>query len=151
MLLSGSGHRAVDAARAASLNFELGPELDDLSCRHAEKGGRALGIALQEGKQRFPPHPHPRGPNSPTETPLRTAAGNFGRIPRIYIELTQDRAVSWGAQKRMYQATPCERVLTIEASTPRTSPSRTSSPSRFLSPATIGSTPTPRQGRPYGA
>jgi pimeloyl-ACP methyl ester carboxylesterase len=60
--------------------------------------------------------PEPRGPNSPTETPLRTTAGNFGRIPRIYIELTQDRAVSWGAQKRMYQATPCERVLTIEAS-----------------------------------
>jgi hypothetical protein len=60
--------------------------------------------------------PEPRGLNSPTETPLRTTAGNFGRIPRIYIELTQDRAVSGGAQKRMDQATPCERVLTIEAS-----------------------------------
>ena len=60
--------------------------------------------------------PEARGPNSPTETPLRTTAGNFGRIPRIYIELTQDRAVTWAAQKRMYEATPCERVLTIEAS-----------------------------------
>jgi pimeloyl-ACP methyl ester carboxylesterase len=60
--------------------------------------------------------PEPRGPHSPTETPLRTTPGNFGRIPRIYIELTKDKAVSWPAQKRMYEATPCERVLTIHAS-----------------------------------
>ncbi len=60
--------------------------------------------------------PEPRGPHSPTETPVRTTPENFGRIPRVYIELTQDRAVSWGAQKRMYEATPCERVLTIDAS-----------------------------------
>ena len=31
--------RAVDAARGVSLDFELGAEFDDLSCRHAEKGG----------------------------------------------------------------------------------------------------------------
>jgi pimeloyl-ACP methyl ester carboxylesterase len=60
--------------------------------------------------------PEARGPNSPTETPLRTTVENFGRVRRVYIELTQDRAVTWGAQKRMYGATPCERVLTIEAS-----------------------------------
>lgn len=60
--------------------------------------------------------PEPRGPRSPTETPIRTTPENFGRVPRVYIELTQDRAVSRAAQKRMYQATPCERVLTIDAS-----------------------------------
>ena len=60
--------------------------------------------------------PEARGPESPTETPLRTTRENFGRIPKIYIELTQDRAVTWAGQKRMYEATPCERVLTIEAS-----------------------------------
>jgi len=60
--------------------------------------------------------PEARGPKSPTETPLHTTPENFGRIPRIYIELTQDRAVTREAQKRMYQATPCERVLSIEAS-----------------------------------
>jgi pimeloyl-ACP methyl ester carboxylesterase len=59
--------------------------------------------------------PEPRGPQSPTETALRTTPENFGRIPRVYIELTQDRAVSWAAQKRMYNATPFERVLTIDA------------------------------------
>ena len=60
--------------------------------------------------------PEPRGPLSPTETPIRTTQENFGRIPGVYIELTQDRAVSWRAQKRMYEATPCARVLTIDAS-----------------------------------
>jgi hypothetical protein len=60
--------------------------------------------------------PEARGPKSPTETPLHTTPENFGRIPRIYIELTQDRAVTREAQKRMYQATPCERVFSIEAS-----------------------------------
>jgi hypothetical protein len=60
--------------------------------------------------------PEPRGPHSPTGTPIRTTHENFGRIPRFHIELTQVRAASWGAQKRMYQATRCERVLTVNAS-----------------------------------
>lgn len=59
--------------------------------------------------------PEPRGPNSPTNSPIRTTPGKFGRIPRVYIELTQDNAISWPAQKRMYAATPC-RVLTIHSS-----------------------------------
>jgi pimeloyl-ACP methyl ester carboxylesterase len=59
--------------------------------------------------------PEPRGPHAPTNSPIRTTPENFGRIPRVYIELTQDQAVSWPAQKRMYTATPC-RVLTINSS-----------------------------------
>lgn len=61
------------------------------------------------------PTPEPRGPHSPTESPLPTTAGKFGRVPKADIALTQDRAVSWIAQRRMYQAARCERVLTIEA------------------------------------
>jgi pimeloyl-ACP methyl ester carboxylesterase len=60
--------------------------------------------------------PEPRGPHSPTEVPIRTTPENFGRIPRVYIELTQDKAVSWPLQKRMYTATPCQLVLSISAS-----------------------------------
>lgn len=60
--------------------------------------------------------PEPRGPQSPSNSRIRTTPENFGRIRRIYIELTQDQAVSWPAQKRMYEATPCERVLTIHSS-----------------------------------
>jgi hypothetical protein len=60
--------------------------------------------------------PEPRGPHSPTETPLRTTQERYGRIPKVYIELTQDKAIAWEAQKRMYTAFAPERVLTIEAS-----------------------------------
>jgi len=59
--------------------------------------------------------PEPRGPHSPTNSPIRTTPQNFGRIPRVYIELTEDKAVCWPAQKRMYTATPC-RVLSINSS-----------------------------------
>ena len=46
---------ALRSIRATSLNLDLGPELHDLLGRHAEEGGGAFGVALQEGKQRFPP------------------------------------------------------------------------------------------------
>jgi hypothetical protein len=37
-------------------------------------------------------------------------------VRRVYIELTQDKAISWTRQKRMYAATPCSLVLSIAAS-----------------------------------
>lgn len=55
-------------------------------------------------------------PSAPTNTPIRTSEEGFGRIPRVYIELLQDRAVSPSLQKRMYTAMPCERVISINAS-----------------------------------
>jgi pimeloyl-ACP methyl ester carboxylesterase len=55
-------------------------------------------------------------PSAPTNTPIRTTAERFGSVPRVYIELTQDMAVSWPLQKRMYEAMACARVLSIEAS-----------------------------------
>jgi pimeloyl-ACP methyl ester carboxylesterase len=60
--------------------------------------------------------PEPRGPSSPTNTPIQTTPENFGSVPRVYIELSQDRAISVPFQRRMYTATPCERVLSIAAS-----------------------------------
>lgn len=55
-------------------------------------------------------------PIGPTNTPLQTTASRFGCIPRAYIELLQDRAVSPALQKQMYTAMPCERVLSVDAS-----------------------------------
>lgn len=54
-------------------------------------------------------------PLSVVETPVRTTAANFGRLPRVYIECTEDRALGPSLQRRMHAATPC-RVLTLASS-----------------------------------
>ncbi len=55
-------------------------------------------------------------PSAPTFTPLELTSANFGRIPRAYIRLTQDRAVSPALQDKMLEATPCGEVRSIDAS-----------------------------------
>jgi pimeloyl-ACP methyl ester carboxylesterase len=57
-------------------------------------------------------------PAAPSRTPIRINEECYGTIPRTYIELLEDRAVSPILQKRMHSARPA---------TPRTSPSPTSS------------------------
>ena len=49
-------------------------------------------------------------------TPIHTTRENFGRIPRIYIELLDDRAVSATLQRQMYTDMPCEKVISMKAS-----------------------------------
>lgn len=51
-------------------------------------------------------------PLSVVETPVRTTAARFGRIPRTYIEATADHAVGIDLQRRMHAATPC-RVMAL--------------------------------------
>ena len=55
-------------------------------------------------------------PFAPSRTPVRTTPERFGRVPRVYIELLQDRAVSLPLQRRMYGRLPCREVLSIDAS-----------------------------------
>jgi pimeloyl-ACP methyl ester carboxylesterase len=49
-------------------------------------------------------------------TPIRSSAAKWGRVPRHYIECTDDRAVSVGAQRAMYAELPCQRVLSLATS-----------------------------------
>jgi pimeloyl-ACP methyl ester carboxylesterase len=49
-------------------------------------------------------------------TPLQLTEGNFGRIPRVYIECTDDRAVTPFIQRKMYTETPCEKVYSLPTS-----------------------------------
>lgn len=49
-------------------------------------------------------------------TPLQLTDENFGSIPRIYIECTQDRAVTPFIQQKMYSEMPCEKVYRIDTS-----------------------------------
>lgn len=53
---------------------------------------------------------------APATTPLCTTEANWGRVPRIYIETLQDRALPPPLQQRMYTASPCERVITMDTS-----------------------------------
>jgi pimeloyl-ACP methyl ester carboxylesterase len=49
-------------------------------------------------------------------TPLHLTDENFGRVPKVYIECTQDRAVTPFIQKKMYTETPCDKVYTMDTS-----------------------------------
>jgi len=55
-------------------------------------------------------------PSAPAATPLRLSAAGYGRVPRTYIELTQDRAVSPALQRRMAEQLPCREVRHMHTS-----------------------------------
>jgi pimeloyl-ACP methyl ester carboxylesterase len=54
-------------------------------------------------------------PVAPCATPLQLTGHNFGRVPRVYIECLRDRAITPDAQRRMYTALPCRKVLSLDA------------------------------------
>lgn len=57
--------------------------------------------------------------NEPVESgivPLQLTEGNFGRVPRVYIECTEDRAVTPFIQRKMYSETPCEKLYSLATS-----------------------------------
>jgi len=55
-------------------------------------------------------------PMAPVTTPVRTSAAKWGRVPRIYIECLQDRAMTPAYQKRLYTMSPCQKVLSLNTS-----------------------------------
>lgn len=53
---------------------------------------------------------------APLATPVNITEESFGRIPRIYISCLQDKAISPMAQKKMYQALPCKKIVFMDTS-----------------------------------
>ncbi len=53
-------------------------------------------------------------PLAPLATPLKLTPERYGRVPRVYIECLQDRAVSPAMQRRMIDASPCQRVISMD-------------------------------------
>lgn len=53
-------------------------------------------------------------PVAPAATPVNTTPSNFGRIPRVYIETLQDRALPTTLQRKMREALPCQTVFSID-------------------------------------
>jgi len=50
---------------------------------------------------------------APFITPVQTTADRWGSIPRVYIECTEDRAISVAAQRAMYTRLPCQRIYSM--------------------------------------
>lgn len=53
-------------------------------------------------------------PNAPRKTALNLTAANYGRVPRHYIECTQDRTIRIAEQRHMLALQPCASVTTLE-------------------------------------
>lgn len=53
-------------------------------------------------------------PTTALATAVRVTEGNFGRVPRVYIQCLRDRAIPPALQKQMYTATPCREVLSLD-------------------------------------
>lgn len=49
-------------------------------------------------------------------TPLQLSEENYGRVPRYYIECTEDRAVTPFIQQKMYTEMPCQKVYQMATS-----------------------------------
>lgn len=54
-------------------------------------------------------------PNWPGFTPLQLTAERYGRVPKVYIECLQDRAVTLELQRKMYRESPCDAVYTLDS------------------------------------
>jgi pimeloyl-ACP methyl ester carboxylesterase len=46
-------------------------------------------------------------------TPLAASEERWGKVPRFYIECTQDRAISPELQERMRESLPCRRTFSM--------------------------------------
>lgn len=53
---------------------------------------------------------------APLTTPVRLTAARFGKIPRVYIECTDDRAISIELQRDMVAASGVDKVVTLASS-----------------------------------
>lgn len=54
-------------------------------------------------------------PHGPRSTPLRLTGERFGRLPRTYIECTEDRTIPLASQRKMQQLVPGAEVVTLWA------------------------------------
>jgi len=54
-----------------------------------------------------------REPLAPLATPVHVSAARFGRVPRVYVECTADRAITLAAQRKMQAALPCAHRITL--------------------------------------
>lgn len=89
----GGAGTVVDAARAPAVFAQLSPP---------DAVARAMARLVAE-------------PHGPRSTPLHLTPGRFGRLPRTYVECTEDRTIPISSQRRMQALVPGARVVTLAA------------------------------------
>lgn len=52
----------------------------------------------------------------PLTAPVQISGRNFGRVPRAYIECTDDRAIVLDFQREMQRASPCAKAVSLNTS-----------------------------------
>ena len=57
-----------------------------------------------------------RQASQPMTMPMRLTVENFGRVRKVYIECLQDKAVTPAEQRMMYTMTPCDKIISMNAS-----------------------------------
>lgn len=55
-------------------------------------------------------------PNAPVGTPLQFSADRFGKVKKVYIHTTEDKAITYGLQKMMVGKVPVDRVFELPTS-----------------------------------
>jgi len=55
-------------------------------------------------------------PNGPVGTPLQLSPERFGKVRKVYVHTTQDKAVTYELQKKMVARTPVDKTFELEAS-----------------------------------
>ena len=54
-------------------------------------------------------------PNWAGFTPLKLSQARYGRVPKVYMECLQDRAVTLPLQRAMLRETPCDHVYSLDS------------------------------------
>jgi len=55
-------------------------------------------------------------PNAPVGTPLQLSGDRFGKVKKVYIYTTADKAITYGLQKTMVSRIPVDQVYELQAS-----------------------------------
>lgn len=88
----------LDLAKADLVREAFYADCDDASVRHATRGVSAISSTV------------------PDNAVSNVTPERFGRIPRLYLELTEDRAIPLSTQQAMVESFPGTDVVSFDAS-----------------------------------
>jgi pimeloyl-ACP methyl ester carboxylesterase len=117
--LPANGQSLLDLAQSDDQSVLLGHLVieEDKGLHHVRPGGARASFYhdcsdadVEPAMKRLVPEPL-----AVVATPVATSPARFGRVPRSYIECTDDRALGPSLQRRMHGAQPC-RVAQLASS-----------------------------------